>query len=136
MLQPMQVRLSDEDRKEYGVAQEWLPIHAGLFVERRTSVLREWEQETGIKILDLIAGEVDVRSMELLTTTMWLACKINGVTVPAFADFDPHALAARLIALELKPEGNDVDPPASSSADTSAETPPPAKAKASRPRRG
>lgn len=136
MLQPMQVRLSDEDRTQYGVTQEWLPIHAGLFTEHRASVLRSWEQETGMKILEFIAGDVDVRSMDLLMTTLWLACRLNRIAVPAFADFDPHALAARVVELELKPEGDDVDPPASFSADSSAETPPAAKPKSSRSRRG
>jgi hypothetical protein len=130
MLQPMQVRLSDADREQYAITQEWLPFHPALFIERRASVLKEWEQQTGIKTLELLAGEVDIRSIELVKTIMWLACRVNDVTVPPFDEFDPQALAGQIEELELKPEGDDVDPPASSS------TVPSVERKSRRPRAG
>src|SRR5688572_18698724 len=114
MLHPMRVRLCEADRKQYAIETEWLPLNQGLFMKHRASVLADWEKQTGIKILDFVAGDSDIRSMAFLKTTYWLACKVNGVEVPQFAEFDPYVLDGDIESGGDEPEGDDVDPPSSS----------------------
>jgi hypothetical protein len=136
-MHPLQIRLSDEDRADLKQEAEWLPLHAGLFVKVRASRLEALEQQLGgVKLMNLLADDVDVKDIKFPRQLAWLARQLAGLSEPAFADFDPLTLAMEVKALDLAPEGGDVDPPASSSADTSAETRSPAKAGPSRSRRG
>lgn len=136
-MHPLQIRLSDEDRAELRQEVEWLPLHDGLFAKVRASQLEAMEQQLGgIKLMDLIANEVDIRDIKFPRQLAWLARQLAGLVEPAFAAFDPLTLAMEARNLDLTPEGGDVDPPAPSSADTSAENPPPAKPATSRSRRG
>lgn len=124
MLPPIRVRLSDADRAELSIDSEWLPFHALLFVERRALVLRQWEQQADVKILELLAGKYDLKVERNLTALFWLACQVNDVKVPPFDEFSPHTFAAEMEGLDLRPEADDVDPPASSSTAPSVEQKP------------
>jgi hypothetical protein len=94
------------------------------------------QQLGGVKLMDLLANEVDVKAIKFPRQLAWIARQLAGLTEPAYADFDPLPLAMEVRELDLADEGGDVDPPASSSADTSAETPPPANPGTSRSQRG
>lgn len=136
MLNPLKIRLCDEDRAALKQEQEWLPLHAGLLVEVRASLLADWERQTGLKVLDLCQAEFDRTAIVSIRAVAWYARQVAGLAAPAFADFDPLILKVQMEDLVVPSEGDDADPPAPSSADTSAETPPAAKPKASRLRRG
>ncbi len=129
MLNPLQIRLSDADREEYG-GDEWLDFNPALFLDVRSNVLAGWEKQTGVKILPLLAGDLDLKDVEVLTSMPWYARQLAGLTTPAYRDFHPHVLAMEMRATSAAPEGDDADPPARSSAETSAETP---KARRSQP---
>jgi hypothetical protein len=120
MLNPLQIRLCDEDRDTYGGA-EWLPLHAGLFVEVRASKLADWERQTGLKVLDLCQADFDRKAIDKVRAVAWYARQLAGLAEPVFADFDPLILKAEMADLPRRPEGDDADPPAPSSAGTSAE---------------
>jgi len=116
MLKPSQIRLSDADREEYG-GPEWLDLDPTAFTARRVSVLSAWERECGVKVIDLVTGELDVRAMETLRVMAWYARKLAGLDT-AWSTFDPHILEAQMRHPEL-PEAADVDPPAQSSPESS-----------------
>lgn len=143
MLTPIKLRFSDEDRAVYG-CDEWLPLHIGLLVDRRLSELRRWEavvkaQLDGMTLRELFlisAEEQDtLRSMEAVSVVAWLALQLNCATAPAWEDFDPQLWALDKRPLLVPAEGGDVDPPASSSADSSTETPLQASSKSPRSKR-
>lgn len=130
---PLEIRLSDHDRAELQQAAEWLPLHDGLFVDQRASTLLDWEQQCGVKLLSLLDGSCDKQTVGFPLVVAWLARQAAGLTVPAFDDFNPHPLGLQIRALKLKAdpaEAGDVDPPPSSSADTSAETTAPKRSRA------
>lgn len=136
-MHPLQIRLSDEDRAELKQEAEWLPLHAGQFVKVRSTQLEAMESQLGgVKLMNLLADDVDVKDIRFPRQLAWLARQMAGLTEPGFADFVVLTLAMEVKALDMTDEGGDVDPPASSSADSSAEIPPPAKPNTSRSRRG
>lgn len=122
-LPPMEIRLGDADRQTYG-GPEWQPLHAGLFVDMRASTMTAWEDQCPLRILDLLAGDFDRKAAVNLRAMAWYARMAGGVDTHSFDEFDPALLQLDLRPLVLRPEVADVDPPSSSSADTSAETPP------------
>lgn len=143
MLTPTKFRFSDEDRAAYG-CEEWLPLHMGLLVDRRWSDLRRWEAvvqaELGMTLRDLfLISEDDAKEklhgMEAVAVVAWLSLQLNCDNPPTWADFDPQLWAIDKQNLLVPATGGDVDPPASSSAVTSAETPPRPAPKGSRSRR-
>jgi hypothetical protein len=131
VLTPHRVRLTDADREEYG-GPEWIEITPTKFLDVRVSTLRNWEEQTGLKVLDVLSRDFDARrEIVAYTAVVWMARQIAGCT-EKYDDFDPHLLSATLE--KLPPAGaDDADPPSSSSAATSAEE---ARTKASRPKRG
>jgi hypothetical protein len=136
-MDPLQIRLSDEDRTELKQEAEWLPLHAAMFVAIRASQLEDMEQQLGgVKLMDLLSSDVDLKAIKFPRQLAWLARQLAGLAEPAFAGFDPRTLAMEVRAFDLGSAGGDVDPPAPSSADTSAETQSVAKPGTSRSRRG
>lgn len=122
MLNPLKIRLCDEDRDTYGGA-EWLPLYPALFVEIRASKLADWERQTGLKILDLCQADFDRTAIDKVRAVAWYARQLAGLTEPAFAEFDPLILKAEMADLTPPAEVGDAGPPSSSSAETSAEVP-------------
>lgn len=136
-MHPLEIRLSEEDRADLGQEAEWLPLHPGMFVKVRASQLEAMEDQLGgIKLMDLLAAEVDPKAIKFPRQLAWLARQLAGLTEPAFADFDPFTLALEIRDLQTGKEGDDVDPPAPSSADNSAETRLTGKPTTSRSQRG
>lgn len=136
MFHPMRIRLHDADRDQYG-ADEWLTVSPAALMERRMLELRAWEKQTGVDTAvllgpDEIPEELRRDTMRIGSVMAWLACKLAGLAVPDYADFDPRVWAMTIEVIRAA-DGGDVDPPSSSAA-TSV---PAAKAKRSRqPRRG
>lgn len=131
MLNPLQIRLCDEDRDTYGGA-EWLPLHPGLFIDVRASKLADWERQTGLKVLDLCQADFDRTAIDKVLAVAWYARQLAGLAEPAFAEFDPFILKAEMKDLASPPKDDDADPPSSSSAATSAEAPKARRAKPAR----
>lgn len=122
MLTPHRVRLTDADREQYG-GPEWIEIDPAKFIDVRVSTLRDWQEQTGFQVLDILGRDFDHRrDIIAVTAVVWMARQIAGCT-EKYDDFDPHLLAATVEKLPAKPEAADVDPPPSSSTDTSVETP-------------
>lgn len=131
MFHPMRIRLHDADRDQYG-ADEWLAVSPAALVDRRMLELRDWERQTGVEMAallgpDEIPDELRRDTMRIGSVMAWLACKLAGLAVPDYADFDPRVWAMTIEV--IRAAGGDVDPPSSSAA-TSV---PAAKAKRSRP---
>lgn len=120
MLTPHRIRLTDADREEYG-GPEWIEIQPALFSDHRVSTLRGWEEQTGLRVLDLLARDFDHRrDIISVTAVVWMARQMAGCT-EKYDDFDPHLLSATVEPLPPPPATeDDADPPASSSAATSA----------------
>jgi hypothetical protein len=145
MLTPTRFRFSDTDRAAFG-CDEWLPLHMGLLVDRRWSDLRRWEAVVkaelgGMTLRELfLISEEDAKKkldgMEAVAVVAWLSLQLNCDNAPAWDDFDPQLWAIDKQNLLVPAAGGDVDPPASSSAGTSAETPPRQAPKGSRSKRG
>lgn len=123
MLNPLKIRLCDEDREALKQEAEWLPLHVALFTEVRASKLADWERQTGLKVLALCQADFDRSAIESVRAVAWYARQLAGLAEPAFADFDPLILKMDMGDLVVRPEADDVDPPPSSSAATSAEAP-------------
>lgn len=133
MLTPHRIRLTDEDRAEYG-GPEWIDIDPARFADYRVSELRNWEDQTGLKVLNLLARDwVFRRDIIEFTAVVWMARQMASCT-EKYDDFDPHLLAATLVPMPQTSGADDADPPPSSSAATSAEAT--AKTKPARSRRG
>lgn len=120
MLTPHRVRLTDEDRAEYG-GPEWIDIDPARFADHRVSVLRNWEDQTGLKILNLVSRDwVFRRDIIEFTAVVWMFRQMAGCA-EKYDDFDPHLLAATMQPLATGVGADDADPPSPSSAVTLAE---------------
>lgn len=130
---PTDLRVSDEDRKEYGDENtpEWVTFDAGVLEATPFDQLHPWEREMGISAVMLIREFASFTALGI-KGVVWLAWMMNGLKPGPFEDFNiktmqVNAVDAKRRAASAKrrnAKGGEADPPARGSSEPSSEKTP------------
>lgn len=112
----IEVRMCDEDRKEYG-GPEWTTLDVDRLFDSPAALLERWEAETGYAI-ERAAAECALAfpPAKAVRTIVWLARKQHGANADAIDDDGQPEPFARLqdlktMKVRIRDVAGDADPP-------------------------
>lgn len=113
------IRLSDQDRETYKIAQEWLRFDEADLDDVDGVMLAEYEAGLGVASFGVLFEYDKPRdTIRWQIAQVWLACRLAGIAVPQMWDFKIKIRKAEW--KEEATQGGDADPPDSSPPSTAA----------------